>query len=393
MNTVTSPEGLAVSTDYERLFRATFEQAPIGIAHVAPDGRWLRINRKLCDIVGYTAMELQQLTFQDITHPEDLKKDLALVGLMLDGHIDTYEMEKRYIRKSGDLVWINLTVSLMRDATGAPDFFISVVEDIQRRKSVEQALRLSEAQFQVIVDNLDVGVISATLDGDLLYWNQVALDMHEFASLDECRLHLADFFRIFEMRTPSGRLLPFSDWPLVRVLGGEVLPGEVYDVRRLDRPQWRRLLSYRGALARDRNGTAMLAMLTLTDVTLQRQREVHYRQAIAMFNHSSEGMAMTDLGGIVLAVNRGFTLLTGYAEEDVVGQNISTIHAQESEPDFDRLLLAALLAAGRWQGSIRSRLKTGEVRAQKVTINTVLDENNNAPVNYVWVLADVGEGG
>ncbi|WP_162631835.1 PAS domain-containing sensor histidine kinase [Burkholderia sp. JP2-270] len=127
--------------DSEKRFRATFQQAAVGIAHVGPDGRWLRVNEKLCDIVGYTREELLSLTFQDITHPDDLGADLAQVHQVLDGQVDTYTMEKRYLRRNGSEVWIALTVSLVRDDAGTPDYFISVVEDIQRRKVAEEELR------------------------------------------------------------------------------------------------------------------------------------------------------------------------------------------------------------------------------------------------------------
>ncbi|MHB8763202.1 MAG: PAS domain S-box protein [Deferrisomatales bacterium] len=119
-------------------FRATFEQAAVGIAHVGLDGRWLRVNRRLCDIVGYSRDELLARTFQDITHPGDLAADLAVVRQVLAGEISTYSMEKRYLRKNATVVWINLTVSLVRDASGEPKYFISVVEDIHRRKRAEE---------------------------------------------------------------------------------------------------------------------------------------------------------------------------------------------------------------------------------------------------------------
>lgn len=125
----------------ETRFRYTFEQAAVGIAHVAPDGRFLRINRRFCDIVGYTHEEMLTFTFQDITHPDDLETDLAYVGQMLRGEIETYSMEKRYFRKDGSIVWVNLTVSLMRDEAGKPLNFISAVEDISRRKQVEEELK------------------------------------------------------------------------------------------------------------------------------------------------------------------------------------------------------------------------------------------------------------
>lgn len=122
-------------------FEATFEQAAVGLALVTPDGRWLRVNRKLCAIVGYRPEELLDKTFQDITHPDDLNADLDQVRRMLAREIDSYALEKRYVRKDGGLVWIKLTVALVWRPDGAPDYFISVVEDISARKAAEAKLR------------------------------------------------------------------------------------------------------------------------------------------------------------------------------------------------------------------------------------------------------------
>ncbi|MGB5180032.1 MAG: PAS domain S-box protein, partial [Gammaproteobacteria bacterium] len=124
----------------ELRFRATFELAAVGIAHVALDGRFLRINRKFCDITGYAQDEMMQLTFQDITYPDDLDADLAYVHQLLEGEIESYTMEKRYVRKDAGLVWISLTGSLIRDAAGQPDWFVAVIQDISERKRAEQAV-------------------------------------------------------------------------------------------------------------------------------------------------------------------------------------------------------------------------------------------------------------
>ena len=129
-------------------YTATFEQAAVGIALVAPDGRWQRVNRRLCDIVGYSEAELFALTFQDITHPDDLELDLGQVRRMLAKEIETYSMEKRYIRKDSSLIWINLTVALVRKTDGTPDYFISVVEDIQQRKSAEADIQRLNAHLE-----------------------------------------------------------------------------------------------------------------------------------------------------------------------------------------------------------------------------------------------------
>lgn len=137
----------------EERFRGTFEQAAVGVALVAPDGKWLRVNRKLCNIVGYTVEEMRALTFQDITHPDDLDENLGYVNQMLAGEINIYAMEKRYFHKDGATVWVNLTVSLIRDAEDNPKYFISIIEDITARKHIEEALKVSEAKYHDLYDN------------------------------------------------------------------------------------------------------------------------------------------------------------------------------------------------------------------------------------------------
>ncbi len=132
----------------EGRFRGTFEQAAVGMAHVAPDGRWLRVNDRLCEITGYTRQELLKLNYQSITHPDDLAADVAQATALLDGAISTYSMEKRYVRKHGAPVWINLTVSLMRNEANEPLYFISVVEDIEARKQAEAALQELNATLE-----------------------------------------------------------------------------------------------------------------------------------------------------------------------------------------------------------------------------------------------------
>ena len=140
--------------EIEARFRATFEQAAVGIAHVAPDGRFLRLNQRFCNIVGGSYDDLVARTFQDITHPDDLAADLAHMRQLLAGEAETFTMEKRYFRKDGEIVWANLTVSLLRQATGEPDYFISVVEDITQRKQVEAQLQAYQSKLKLLAAEL-----------------------------------------------------------------------------------------------------------------------------------------------------------------------------------------------------------------------------------------------
>ncbi len=137
------------SHEQEELFRSTFEQAAVGIAHVAPDGHWLRVNDRLCEIVGYSREELLARTFQDITHQDDLEIDLNKVQDLLSGRGERYALQKRYLGRGGNTIWVNLTVALVRDAKGTPKYFISVIEDISDRIAAEAEMEtLSQALKQ-----------------------------------------------------------------------------------------------------------------------------------------------------------------------------------------------------------------------------------------------------
>src|SRR4051794_18220322 len=137
---VSSRHQLADAVSAEELFEPAFERAPIGMALVAPDGRWLRVNAALCELTGRSEFNLLAGSFQDITHPEDLEPDLALLGMVLSGVSEGYRIEKRYIRPDGQHVWVLLAVSLVRDSAGKPKLCISQMVDITDRKQAEAQL-------------------------------------------------------------------------------------------------------------------------------------------------------------------------------------------------------------------------------------------------------------
>lgn len=150
----------------EERFRNTFEQAAVGIAHLSSDGHFIRLNQHFCEITGYTARELQALTLQEITHPDDLITDLKQMRNLLIGKIQTFSVEKRCIRKNRLLVWINLTLSLVRDQVGEPKYFIAVIEDMTARKQAE-ADRLEAEKVRLELKLLDT-ILDTILAG---YWD------------------------------------------------------------------------------------------------------------------------------------------------------------------------------------------------------------------------------
>lgn len=154
----------------EERFRSAFEYASIGMALVAPDGRWLQVNRSMCELVGYSEPELLATDFQSITHPEDLDTDLGHVREMLDRTILTYQMEKRYFHKLGHVVHALLSVSLVWDGNGVPLHFISQIQDITQRKRTEEQVRASLREKEVLLKEIhhrvknNLQIVSTLLD-------------------------------------------------------------------------------------------------------------------------------------------------------------------------------------------------------------------------------------
>jgi PAS domain S-box-containing protein len=142
----------------ESYFKDVFNAASIGMAIVSPDGKWLRVNEALPKIVGYTERELMKKTFQEITHPDDLETDLHFVEEMLIGKRTKYFLEKRYLHKDGHIVYVGLSVSLVRDEEGKPLFFVSQIQDLTEHRAVKEQVIQQQEQQERILDSVLSGI-------------------------------------------------------------------------------------------------------------------------------------------------------------------------------------------------------------------------------------------
>ncbi len=158
----------------EEQFRLTIDNAPIGMALVGLDGRFLRVNKALCGIVGYEADTLVTLTFQKITHPEDLDADLGLLGQLIRGEISRYQLAKRYIHQNGTTVEIMLHASVVRDRANAPIHFIAQIEDVSEKNRAAADLQHKTMILESVLEHMNDGVIVANRIGELLLVNPAA---------------------------------------------------------------------------------------------------------------------------------------------------------------------------------------------------------------------------
>ncbi len=228
------------------IFEHSFEYAAVGMAHLSLQGAWLRVNRKLCEITGYSAQELIALTFQGITHPDDLARDLVQLEQLMSRKINSYETEKRYLRKDGSVIWVALQVSIVFDADGKPAYGISVIQDISVRKQAELETAVSHQRYMALFEQMPEGVLLVDSELRVIGHNQEAerqlnysgeklrtLYIFDIEALDDLeaiearRLRLAtigrdDFESIY--RTGDGKLLQVDvSVKLVNLLDGQLI--------------------------------------------------------------------------------------------------------------------------------------------------------------------------
>ncbi|MGA0199262.1 MAG: PAS domain S-box protein, partial [Prochlorotrichaceae cyanobacterium] len=186
-------QGFMLDSACERtpLFQSTFEQAAVGIAHVSPTGQFIRVNQKFCEITGYDYDEMMQLSFQDITYPDDLSIDLEYVYQLSAGTLNTYTMEKRYVCKNHRVTWVSLTVSIVRNADGSPSYFIAVVVDINDRKKLERdrqralsTLAHSQALYENLIINFSEAIFLTNDEGALVFIGSNVNQIFGYSSLE-----------------------------------------------------------------------------------------------------------------------------------------------------------------------------------------------------------------
>ena len=280
----------ALRTSEERL-RATFNQAAVGIVVADLNGRFLEANPRFCDILGYSFDELQQLTFAQIVHPEDLSGSQAEARVLLAGEIPHCAFENRYIRKDGAALWGRTTLALLRDAGGEAQRIVGIVEDITDRKDTERALRESRAQAQeirsglaAIVESSDDAIISKTLEGVITTWNQGAERIFGYTAGEV-------------IGKPVTLLIPpnqIDEEPTIlqKLRRGERI--DHYETVRLSKGGTLLDVSLTVSPVKDLNGTIIGASKIARDITQRKRMEAALREEIAIRERAEAALREAD---------------------------------------------------------------------------------------------------
>ncbi len=317
--------------DSEERFRRTFELAGLGVGYIALDRRFIRVNRRLCEILGYPERELVGLAGRDISHPGDLDVINAQRPKLHAGEIDCIRLEKRYIRKDRSVVWVAVTIVLERDDAGKPLHEISVYDDITARKNAEAAVLESEARWRSIVDSANEGILVYDRNLHVVDANHAA---ERIIGLPlAAMIGKPGFTSLLPCVNEDGSPLPPGERPTRRtVRAGKPLAGAVLGIKRDDGSvTW--LLVNTGFLRRPGEESYYGIVSTIADFTAQRRAEAALRDSEALFRTSfelaSSGIAHVDLGGRFMRVNRRLTEILGYSESELIGRSVKDV----SHPD------------------------------------------------------------
>lgn len=310
-------------------FRSTFEQASIGIAHVSISGTWLRVNQQLCDIVGYTKEELLSMTFQDITHPDDLDTDLKQMYRLLAGQIPSYSMDKRCLHKNGDIVWINLDVSLVRDDHGVPQYFISVIKDVSATKRAEEEAQRSKESLALAVKATGVGIFDYNPQTGQAEWS---LEMtHLFGLPADAHVELEAALKKIH---PDDRR--HVEEAMERSLRGENNGAYRYEYRTLgSENNLERWVEARWQVFFDGIGKPVRCIGTALDVSEKKRAEekIHQseRQLRLIFDANPIGTAKAKINGEVTDANAACLRIIGRTKEELREGKINWIEQTPSE--------------------------------------------------------------
>jgi PAS domain S-box-containing protein len=361
-------------SDSENRLRSIFNNSSVGIILSDNTGRALMVNKTYCNFLGYSEQELLGRRFQEFTLPEDLPINMQRHEDLIAGKIDSYVFEKRYIRKDGAIMWGRLSISLVRDDLGRnKSRVITICEDISERKRVEQAISASKASLRIIANKYrmlsaysrDIILYVEHGDGRIIEANEAAVKEYGYSRAELLGMTIYDLRAEDERQLVDEQMRKADEAGVVfeayhRRKDGSALPVEVIS-------QGTTIKGKRFLLSIIRN------------ITLRRQQEEKLLIANEVFEHALAGIIVISRGGVIQRINPAFTAITGYSEDDVIGQQASTL-------GYD----AALGNSDSYCGETWNKRKDGTPYLEGFIVNTVRDEEGNV-LQYIKNCRDITE--
>jgi PAS domain S-box-containing protein len=328
----------------EMRFRMIFHNAAVGISVIDRTGGFIESNSKLLDMLGYSREEMTQLTSFNITYPDDLDRSREKALQMVAGLIDSYHLEKRYVRKDGSVFWGDLYVTPQRDPNGNIVDFTGIIIDITERKRAEEALRQSEERFDLAMRGSNDGVWDFNLETNEVYYSPRWKSMLGYAE-HEVRNHVDEFNRLVH---PDDRAMVWEK--ITAYLEKQIPTYEVTFRMQHKEGHWVWILT-RGMAIWNEQGKPYRMVGIHTDLTAQKQAEDSLRESEVhnrtLLEESPIGFILLDLTGKFVEANRAFLNIVGYSLEELGKLTFAEITPPHKYDQLDTQMYQTLLTTGR----------------------------------------------
>lgn len=332
-------------SDSENRYQAIFNNAAVGIDLVNAEGDFLQVNSALQDMLGYTEEELKTFSIIDVTFPDDRHISNEKFAELKKGAINSYRLEKRYIRKDGSLLWADISISAIKDSGGRHAATIGVISDITERKLAEEALRLSESQKTAILDGITTNIFFVNDKLEILWANKNAAESvgrsPEKMIGSTCHALWADPNR------------PCENCPTLKAF--QTKKSEKAVMTTLDG----RICDERGEPVFDDRGNLMGVVGITHDITEYERLTAQEKQLITAIEQAAEAVIIADHEGIIQYVNHAQEILSGYSVEELVGQTPNVLNSDFHDVDFYKQLWDTIGVGKVWSGHFVNRKKEG----------------------------------
>ncbi len=359
----------------EKRFRAIFDQSPVAIALLDMQGHPIISNLRLSEMLGYTKDELSKMMFTEFTYPEDIDKDLNQFTDLIAGKISSYNMEKRYIHKNGNLLWANLFVTTLNDSNGLPQEIIGMVEDITERKQAENEIAMLAHSLKSINECVSI----TDMENKILFVNESFLKTYGY-ELNEL---IGENISILRSQSNKQSQL---DEILSATIQGE-WHGELMN-RKKDGTEFPVYLSTTFIKVKENKVLGLIGVAS--DITVRKKIENEIKFQANLLNNVGQAVIATDLHGIVIYWNNTAEKMYGWSLAEVIGQNIISLTPTQSTREQATEIMKKLSEGESWSGEFIVKRKDGSSFPALVTDTPILDANGKL-TGIIGISSDITE--
>ena len=340
----------------EKMFRATFEQSPIGMGQIDFDGNWILVNQGLCSILNFDKEFLLKIKLNDLIFQDDRNELSNIQTQLLKNKLEKYVFETRLIGKDNLPVWVNITSSVVKDEGNNPRYFFVVIENITMRKKIEQALWEREKQFRGIFEQAAVGMAHVSLNGKIVKANKRLLDIFRCKEFEKETISFNDFIH------PD--YIDVDAEERKNLLSGEM---DTYSVeKRLNNENGsKNWVNITSSCLKSANGSPEYYIYIVEDITKKREIEEALKESeknlSLVFNEIPSSIAISTIDdGIYKKVNRGFTDIFEYSSDEAVGRTASELGIFMNPTEKERWLKIILEESSIKNQEVMLRTKSGK---------------------------------